>query len=73
MNNVLESWQSGNATDSKSVEPAYTGARVRISYSPLIKCWNIGIKQSFTTAFLFLNLYSSRNQFYGTSSKNLGE
>ena len=34
MNNVLESWQSGNATDSKSVEPAYTGAQVQILYSP---------------------------------------
>ncbi len=31
---VVESWQSGNATDSKSVEPAYTGAQVQILYSP---------------------------------------
>ena len=31
----MESWQSGNATDSKSVEPAYTGAQVQILYSPL--------------------------------------
>ena len=31
---VMESWQSGNATDSKSVEPAYTGAQVQILYSP---------------------------------------
>ncbi len=30
----LESWQSGNATDSKSVEPANTGAQVQILYSP---------------------------------------
>lgn len=30
----MESWQSGNATDSKSVEPAYTGAQVQILYSP---------------------------------------
>ena len=29
-----ESWQSGNATDSKSVEPANTGAQVQILYSP---------------------------------------
>ena len=34
---VLESWQSGNATDSKSVEPANTGAQVQILYSPEIE------------------------------------
>ena len=32
---VLESWQSGNAPDSKSGEPANTGAQVQILYSPL--------------------------------------
>ncbi len=31
----MESWQSGNAPDSKSGEPAYTGAQVQILYSPL--------------------------------------
>ncbi|BAN06949.1 hypothetical protein LVISKB_1314 [Levilactobacillus brevis KB290] len=30
----LESWQSGNAPDSKSGEPANTGAQVQILYSP---------------------------------------
>lgn len=34
---VLESWQSGNAPDSKSGEPAYTGAQVQILYSPFYK------------------------------------
>ena len=33
----MESWQSGNAPDSKSGEPAYTGAQVQILYSPFIK------------------------------------
>lgn len=31
---VMESWQSGNAADSKSAEPAITGAQVQILYSP---------------------------------------
>lgn len=31
---VMESWQSGNAPDSKSGEPANTGAQVQILYSP---------------------------------------
>ena len=31
---VTESWQSGNAADSKSAEPAITGAQVQILYSP---------------------------------------
>lgn len=31
---VVESWQSGNAPDSKSGEPANTGAQVQILYSP---------------------------------------
>lgn len=30
----MESWQSGNAPDSKSGEPANTGAQVQILYSP---------------------------------------
>ena len=30
----MESWQSGNAADSKSAEPAITGAQVQILYSP---------------------------------------
>ena len=30
----MESWQSGNAADSKSGEPVYTGAQVQILYSP---------------------------------------
>ncbi len=32
----MESWQSGNAPDSKSGEPANTGAQVQILYSPYI-------------------------------------
>ncbi len=36
MSSDLESWQSGNATDSKSVEPANTGAQVQILYSPYL-------------------------------------
>ncbi len=32
----MESWQSGNAPDSKSGEPANTGAQVQILYSPPI-------------------------------------
>ena len=35
----MESWQSGNAPDSKSGEPAYTGAQVQILYSPYE--WNM--------------------------------
>ena len=31
---VVESWQSGNAPDSKSGEPVNTGAQVQILYSP---------------------------------------
>ncbi len=30
----MESWQSGNASDSKSDDPANTGAQVQILYSP---------------------------------------
>lgn len=32
----MESWQSGNAPDSKSGEPANTGAQVQILYSPYL-------------------------------------
>ncbi|GBD64333.1 hypothetical protein TEHD23766T_1760 [Tetragenococcus halophilus subsp. flandriensis] len=32
-----ESWQSGNALDSKSSEPYKSGARVQIPYSPYIR------------------------------------
>lgn len=31
----MEGWQSGNAPDSKSGEPANTGAQVQILYLPL--------------------------------------
>lgn len=51
---VVESWQSGNAPDSKSGEPANTGAQVQILYSPyyivLNKCqkpWNTHSKWLF--------------------------
>ena len=33
----MESWQSGNAPDSKSGEPIYIGAQVQILYSPFYK------------------------------------
>ena len=36
-NSVTESWQSGNAPDSKSGEPIYIGAQVQILYSPFYK------------------------------------
>ena len=36
-NTVMESWQSGNAPDSKSGEPIYIGAQVQILYSPFYK------------------------------------
>ena len=32
----MEGWQSGNAPDSKSGEPANTGAQVQILYLPYI-------------------------------------
>lgn len=42
----MEGWQSGNAPDSKSGEPANTGAQVQILYLPYINdyglssvCW----------------------------------
>ena len=31
---VMESWQSGNAADSKSADPVHPGAQVQILYSP---------------------------------------
>ncbi len=34
---IMESWQSGNAPDSKSGEPANTGAQVQILYSPFLE------------------------------------
>lgn len=37
INTVMESWQSGNAPDSKSGEPIYIGAQVQILYSPFYK------------------------------------
>ena len=30
----MESWQSGNAADSKSADPVHPGAQVQILYSP---------------------------------------
>ena len=41
INAVVESWQSGNAPDSKSGEPANTGAQVQILYSPFYKQYAI--------------------------------
>ena len=45
----MESWQSGNAPDSKSGEPVYTGAQVQILYSPFYEqyvIFRITVKQS---------------------------
>ncbi len=33
----MESWQSGNAPDSKSGEPVSSGAQVQILYSPFLE------------------------------------
>lgn len=38
----MEGWQSGNAPDSKSGEPANTGAQVQILYLPYITFHNRG-------------------------------
>ena len=39
---LTEGWQSGNAPDSKSGEPANTGAQVQILYLPYITFHNRG-------------------------------
>lgn len=39
---LTEGWQSGNAPDSKSGEPANTGAQVQILYLPYITFHNTG-------------------------------
>lgn len=55
----MESWQSGNATDLKSVEPVHTVAQVQILYSlflPKITFWDNtgGHGNAVKPAFIFI-------------------
>ena len=44
---IMESWQSGNAPDSKSGEPIYIGAQVQILYSPFYKQYLNNFKNTY--------------------------
>jgi hypothetical protein len=54
----MESWQSGNAADSKSADPVHPGAQVQILYSPYMSFRNvdfIGISTFLKLFFCFIH------------------
>ena len=54
---LTEGWQSGNAPDSKSGEPANTGAQVQILYLPYISTIRHDLYRVFFVVFLARNIF----------------
>ena len=53
-----EGWQSGNAPDSKSGEPANTGAQVQILYLPLAPSVSVVFDHAIFCVFLSFKLFA---------------
>ena len=64
---LTEGWQSGNAPDSKSGEPANTGAQVQILYLPYIPTVRHDLGRVFFVVFFNLNYFLTppKDYFYG--------
>lgn len=54
---LTEGWQSGNAPDSKSGEPANTGAQVQILYLPYISMFRHDFGRVFFVVCLAQNIF----------------
>lgn len=64
----MEGWQSGNAPDSKSGEPAKTGAQVQILYLPYIPTVRHDLGRVFFVVFFNLNYFLTPPKDYSDGS-----